>query len=223
MAAKHAIIDHPSTPLRVIITDCPPNQELLVDTYIPVFEELNVSYLIRLCEPTYDTAVLQQAGVQVIDSLSFTDGSAPVDSIVSEYRLLIDSILSNSKPVNPSTTSPSKPTIAVHCVSGIGRAPLFALIPLVDSGMDRAEAVEYIRQRRRGAFNKVQLTWILDEKDGLKSKRNSARKPFSFGIKSSTAALNETDQRRASVASSTSIAASTSKKTGFLGGLFGKK
>ncbi|KAI8614594.1 protein-tyrosine phosphatase-like protein, partial [Chytriomyces sp. MP71] len=146
------LIDHPSMSVRVLITDCPPSEQLLRDEYVPVFEEQRVAVLIRLCEPTYDTSVVENAGVKVVDSMAFTDGSSPPPETLAEYRRLLDALAS--------TNTDSRATVAVHCVSGIGRAPLFALIPLVDAGMEVTEAVEYIRQRRRGAFNKVQLAWI---------------------------------------------------------------
>ncbi|KAJ3065938.1 Protein tyrosine phosphatase type IVA 1 [Podochytrium sp. JEL0797] len=215
---KPSIIDHALSPIRIVITDCPPSQQLLTDNYIPVFEELHVSHLIRLCQPTYETDALEQAGVKVVDEMAFTDGSAPSIDIVTAYRTLIDSLVAKNG------GGREKPTIAVHCVSGVGRAPIFALIPLVDAGLDRVDAVEFIRAKRRGAFNKIQLNWILDEKDGLKAKKRKQK--FSFGSKASN--LNNEDsssQRNSTTSVSASIGTSstTSKRSGGLFGMFKKK
>ncbi|KNE54486.1 hypothetical protein AMAG_00457 [Allomyces macrogynus ATCC 38327] len=45
------------------------------------------------------------------------------------------------------------PTMAVHCVAGLGRAPVLIAVALIEYGMPPLEAIEYVRARRRGAFN----------------------------------------------------------------------
>ena len=47
-------------------------------------------------------------------------------------------------------------TIAIHCVAGLGRAPLLVAIALIECGVDYLTAVETIRKERRGAINKLQ-------------------------------------------------------------------
>jgi protein tyrosine phosphatase type IVA len=54
----------------------------------------------------------------------------------------------------------SGPTVAVHCVAGLGRAPVLVAIALIENGMDPIQAVEYIRSRRRGAINRKQLSYL---------------------------------------------------------------
>lgn len=53
------------------------------------------------------------------------------------------------------------PTIAVHCVAGLGRAPVLVAIALIEMGMKPLDAIEYIRGKRRGAFNKVQIAYLV--------------------------------------------------------------
>lgn len=54
-----------------------------------------------------------------------------------------------------------RPTIAVHCVAGLGRAPALVAIALIEMGMQPLDAVEYIRRKRRGAFNNRQIMYIV--------------------------------------------------------------
>jgi protein tyrosine phosphatase type 4A len=58
----------------------------------------------------------------------------------------------------------SKTTIALHCVAGLGRAPLLVAIALIESGMSPLKAIEYVRKRRQGAFNSKQLQYLLKYK-----------------------------------------------------------
>lgn len=53
------------------------------------------------------------------------------------------------------------PTIAVHCVAGLGRAPALVAIALIEMGMKPLDAIEFIRGKRRGAFNKPQIAYLV--------------------------------------------------------------
>jgi protein tyrosine phosphatase type 4A len=74
--------------------------------------------------------------------------------------------------VNRLVAMPTPPPrgVATHCVSGIGRAPLFVAISLIDAGLDPLDAIEVVRKRRRGAFNKRQVDWLVD---GYRPRRGS--------------------------------------------------
>ena len=50
----------------------------------------------------------------------------------------------------------SPPRIAVHCVAGLGRAPLLVAIALVHRGCESINAIELIRKHRSGALNITQ-------------------------------------------------------------------
>ncbi|KAJ3217442.1 hypothetical protein HDU67_007912 [Dinochytrium kinnereticum] len=154
---QYSLIEHPSLPIRFLVCDCPTNESLLGD-YLPVFQEQNVKVLIRLCDPdVYDPSPLSQAGIIVKDDLAFEDGTVPAAELVENYRTFISSLPAGS----------ASSAVAVHCVSGIGRAPILVAIAMIDAGIERLDAVEMIRSKRRGAFNKRQLEWILDSKGGL--------------------------------------------------------
>eukprot|EP00835_Amoeboradix_gromovi_P005021 NODE_434_length_8679_cov_0.241142.p9 type:complete len:114 gc:universal NODE_434_length_8679_cov_0.241142:7040-6699(-) len=53
-----------------------------------------------------------------------------------------------------------RPTIAVHCVAGMGRAPVLIAIALIEHGMQNLDAIDFIREKRRGAFNNLQIVFI---------------------------------------------------------------
>lgn len=59
------------------------------------------------------------------------------------------------------TPPPPPPTIAVHCVAGLGRAPVLVAIALIELGMEPLDAVEFVRRKRRGAFNKPQIDYLV--------------------------------------------------------------
>jgi protein tyrosine phosphatase type 4A len=54
--------------------------------------------------------------------------------------------------------------IAVHCVAGLGRAPMLVAVALMEAGFDAEDAVEHIRKARRGAINTRQFQFLLDYK-----------------------------------------------------------
>ena len=53
------------------------------------------------------------------------------------------------------------PAIAVHCVAGLGRAPVLVAVALVErANMEALDAITFIRARRRGAINATQMQFI---------------------------------------------------------------
>nr|XP_020727861.1 protein tyrosine phosphatase type IVA 1-like isoform X2 [Odocoileus virginianus texanus] len=49
--------------------------------------------------------------------------------------------------------------IAVHCVAGLGRAPVPLALALIEGGMKYEDAIQFTRQKRR-AFNSKQLLYL---------------------------------------------------------------
>jgi protein tyrosine phosphatase type 4A len=78
-------------------------------------------------------------------------------------------------------------TIAVHCVAGLGRAPALVAIAMIEFGMEPLDAIEFIRRKRRGAFNKPQIAFLDHYKPTLRNKsthysfKTSLTRMFKFG------------------------------------------
>ena len=87
--------------------------------------------------------------------MHFPDGERPPDEIISEFLALVDATFPGS-----GGGGSTPPTIAVHCVAGLGRAPVMIAIALIEKGMDAMSAVQYIRLKRRGAINALQLSYL---------------------------------------------------------------
>jgi len=136
---------------RFLIFDAPNDDNLPV--YIPELKKFNVRNLVRACDPTYSVELLRNADIAVHD-LPFPDGGFPPHDIVDKWLSLLKSAFKDLE----------QETIGVHCVAGLGRAPVLVAIALIESGMNPLQAVEYIRERRRGSINMKQLQWLKNYK-----------------------------------------------------------
>ena len=72
---------------------------------MPIFKKLNVTLIIRLNEPKYDSTIFIKNGINHL-SLEFEDGSTPPDSIVDKFFKNVEN---------------TKGAVAIHCKSGLGR------------------------------------------------------------------------------------------------------
>ena len=95
----------------------------------------------------------------------FDDGAAPPRDIVQSWLDFLKATFEE----NPGAT------VAIHCVAGLGRAPVLVALALIEGGMKYEDAVQYIRQRRRGAINSRQLEY-LEKYKPLKMFRNGKDK-----------------------------------------------
>jgi protein tyrosine phosphatase type 4A len=75
-----SLIESPSSvSLRFLILDCP--TESTLPHYMEEFKQYQVTHIVRCCQPTYSTTLLNEQGIQVHD-LPFKDGG-----IVSNKKL----------------------------------------------------------------------------------------------------------------------------------------
>jgi protein tyrosine phosphatase type 4A len=155
LANMPSLVEHTSngTTLRFLIHDAPTDAN--INTYVNEFKRYNVKHVVRLCEATYAAAPLEAAGIALHD-WSFPDGASPPNVILNSWRALVKSTFSE--------TSEKKATIGVHCVAGLGRAPILVTIALIDAGMENLAAVELVRSKRRGAINATQLRFLKEYK-----------------------------------------------------------
>jgi len=92
-------------------------------------------------------------------------------NIIKNWLQLVDTRLIRRRSGSPSASEeeddgPAAPTIAVHCVAGLGRAPILVAIAMIELGMANLDTVEFIRRRRRGCFNSNQIQYIDGYKRG---------------------------------------------------------
>jgi protein tyrosine phosphatase type 4A len=138
---------------KFLIFDAPTEANL--ELYLKEMKKHNVSQLARACDPSYPTDSLEASGIKVHE-LSFPDGGFPSDSVVNSWLDLCKEAFKNAKSESVS--------IAVHCVAGLGRAPVLVAIALIEQGLKYDDAVNLIREKRRGAINAKQLKWLKSYK-----------------------------------------------------------
>ncbi|XP_063721456.1 PRL-1 phosphatase-like [Symsagittifera roscoffensis] len=72
--------------------------------------------------------------------------------------------------------------VAIHCVAGLGRAPVLVAVALMECGMKSLEVVEQIRAKRRGAINQTQLDFLTNYKSKKRLKQNRNKLMACFQI-----------------------------------------
>jgi len=137
--------------MRFLITEQP--QDMTMESYIKILTEHKVTHLVCATDPTYKTDELVNSGVSVSE-LSFPDGSAPNQEILDKWLSLVNKEFQDERDI----------CIGVHCVTGLGRAPVLVAVALIELGMKYEDAVEFIRKKRRGAINSKQLEFLAKYK-----------------------------------------------------------
>ncbi|XP_077782405.1 protein tyrosine phosphatase type IVA 1 isoform X2 [Podarcis muralis] len=118
--------------MRFLITHNPTNATL--NKFIEELKKYGVTTVVRVCEATYDTAPVEKEGIQVLD-WPFDDGAPPSIQIVDDWLNLLK-VKFREEPGC---------CIAVHCVAGLGRAPVLVALALIECGMKYEDAVQFIR------------------------------------------------------------------------------
>lgn len=142
--------------LRFLIMDKPKDSNLHL--YLKECKKHNVTHIVRICEPCYEKTEVEKAGISLHD-LYYEDGRSPPEEVIQKWNTLVSDTFDNL-----ATQEGEKPCIALHCVAGLGRAPVLVAIALVEYGQDPGQAVTFIRERRRGAINAVQLQYLQSYK-----------------------------------------------------------
>lgn len=133
--------------MRFLITDRP--SDVTIYQFIDELKKHRCHDVVRVCEPTYKTEPLINESIDVLD-WEFPDGHPPPKEIRDKWIQLVKKRFAE----DPGSC------IAVHCVAGLGRAPVLVALALMESGMKYEDAVELIRQHRRGAINQKQLAYL---------------------------------------------------------------
>jgi len=137
--------------MHFMIMDAPRQGNLHL--YIKEMRKHHVTDVVRVCEPTYRGGELSSAGIG-LHELEYKDGTSPSKELIMSWLQLVEKTFYGP-------TASAESCIAVHCVAGLGRAPVMVAIALIEfANMDPVEAVSFIRARRRGAINEKQLLYL---------------------------------------------------------------
>lgn len=140
--------------MRFLILEAPPKEGPMT-SYIDVLKRKDVSILVRACTQTYATQPFKDAEIR-LKELAFEDGKGPPAHKVTDWITFL------SEEVPKGNATPI--TIGVHCVAGLGRAPLLVAIAMLEAGNPAQDVIDRIRRVRAGAFNQVQLNYIYKYK-----------------------------------------------------------
>ncbi len=141
---------------RFYISHSPSNEN--IEQFISTLKQNDIKHVVRLCKSTYDFRQVENEEINFYD-MEIPDGTIPNNQIIEEWNNIIDSINTNE-------------SILVHCVAGLGRAPLMVSISLINEKMDPIDAVKLIRKQRPGSINSKQLEFLVNYKPIKKKQLN---------------------------------------------------
>lgn len=122
-----------------------------ISAYLDLLIKKSVKTVCRTCKPTYSTDPLTEKRI-VVEELPFKDGAPPPEAVLDQWLRII------------SLAKGSGNCVAVHCVAGLGRAPILVAVALIEDGMEAENAINFIRKHRKGVFNTTQLNYLYGYK-----------------------------------------------------------
>jgi protein tyrosine phosphatase type 4A len=136
LVSKPSVIQYKH--LKFLIMDAP--KETNLHLYLKECKKHNVAHIARISEPSYSKKDVEKAGIS-LHEFYFDDGASPPEDILNRWCSLVEATFDSSKPEE-------NPCIAIHCVAGLGRAPVLVAIALVEHGLDAITSVTTIREKR---------------------------------------------------------------------------
>ncbi|CAK0876163.1 unnamed protein product, partial [Prorocentrum cordatum] len=138
---------------RIVIMEAPVESNSA--QYVTELKSQGVTDVVRTCEPTYSPERFESEGIRVHE-MTFPDGAAPPEETIQRWTDLLRRRYRSKDPADSGV-------VAVHCLAGLGRAPVLAAVALIEmTRMDYMDAVEKIREVRRGAINVKQVAFLKD-------------------------------------------------------------
>tara|TARA_B100000524_G_scaffold222841_1_gene117610 strand:- start:135 stop:605 length:471 start_codon:yes stop_codon:yes gene_type:complete len=135
--------------IKYILSSCP--DEKNIKEYSIFLKNNNVKYLVNFCEKQYSISYLDKS--IKYESLFIEDGRIPELNKLERWKELCKECIKENK------------NIALHCVSGMGRAPTMLCISLIEyENYSSIESIELIREKRKGCLNSKQLHYLLNYK-----------------------------------------------------------
>uniref|UniRef100_A0A8C5W4N9 protein-tyrosine-phosphatase n=1 Tax=Microcebus murinus TaxID=30608 RepID=A0A8C5W4N9_MICMU len=124
--------------MRFLITHNPTNATL--NKCIEELKKYGVTTIVRVCEATYDTTLVEKEGIHVLD-WPFDDGAPPSNQIVDDWLSLVK------------IKFREEPGCCIAVCS-----PVLVALALIEGGMKYEGAVHFIKQKR--PFNSKQLLYL---------------------------------------------------------------
>lgn len=144
MASQYGVIEHNGA--KFVILSEP--SEAAIPAIIKDLSAMNVKKLVcAVVAQSYPSQPFEAAGISV-HHLGYEDGSLPPDNVINGWLSVVEE------------ARKQKEAVGVHCVAGLGRAPVLVAIALIEDGLNFMDAIELIRQKRRGAINMKQLKFL---------------------------------------------------------------
>ena len=138
---------------RFYSTDYPNDDDM--DDAVNRLCQNKIAVVARACEPLYSADALAKAGISVLE-FKFDDGRTPSPEVLKAFLTLVEKSFYAKEP-----ELEQDQRICVHCVAGLGRAPVLVAIALIEfERMEPLAAVSFVRSVRKGAFNTLQLRWL---------------------------------------------------------------
>lgn len=131
----------------------------------------HIQVVVRVCnENEFDySKEFEEAGI-ACEGLPYVDGRNPTPEVIAEWLNLVDRNRELNKRMGHADEAPDGDAcselsgIAVHCVAGLGRAPVLVAVAYIEEGMSNMDAVNFVRQVRKGAINSLQLKFLQNYK-----------------------------------------------------------
>lgn len=120
-----------------------------VKHYKDLLLKKGIKIVVRLCEKKYDDDFLKHHGIVVID-MPIPDGKCPTPDYVKKWTKIITDKKKNNE------------SIAIHCLSGLGRSPLMICIGLIKiDKIEPSESILQMRQIIKKSLNTNQINFLL--------------------------------------------------------------
>ena len=141
--------------INYILSSTPNNSN--IEEYSTFLQSNNVKYLVNVGGSEYNTHNLEGKDI-IYRQIDYKDGGIPDVKIIDQWEDICKDSISESK------------NIAIHCISGMGRAPTLICFSLICyEKYSPVESVEYVREKRKNSLNSIQLKYILNLKDKHKN------------------------------------------------------
>jgi len=149
---NYAIVEHLG--MKFVISRTPEKDTLA--RFVELWNEQGVKNVVRICSANmYDAESLKEQGITVHE-MEFKDGSNPPPELIERWLKLVESVFPRKGKASPDAGT----AIAVHCIAGLGRAPMMVAIALIERGMPYLKAVDFLRSKRNKCINEPQLAFL---------------------------------------------------------------